>query len=140
MMLHLIQITRVSIYLLSHVEHLLINKVVFLWIWIPNEQRISFRWFFQHTIPIIIPKYIRDCVQFTMKDGDAQQRNEILYTLLSIFPNAKEGGCGWHIGQSYFVILTISIAVDRLLITNSLSIVYCHSLSRLESSCAWRDV
>ena len=108
------------------------KQVVFLLIWIPNEQKISFIWVFQHAIPILIPKYIRDRVQFTMKDGDAQQKNEILYTLLSIFPNAKEGGCGWHIGQSYFIILTIITDVDRLLITHSLSIVYCHSPSRLE--------
>ena len=74
------------------------KHVVFLWIWIPNEQRISFRWVFQHAIPILIPKYIRDRVQFIMKDGDPQQRNEILLTLFNIFPNAKEGGCGWHIG------------------------------------------
>ena len=36
-----------------------------------------------------------------MKDGDAQQRNEILRAMDGIFLNAIEGGCGWHIGK-YF--------------------------------------
>ncbi len=34
-----------------------------------------------------------------MKDGDAQQQNEILRSIEGIFPNAIEGGCGWHIGK-----------------------------------------
>ena len=78
------------------------KQVVFLYIWIPNEQRISFRWCFQHAIPNLIPQYIRERVLFIMKDGDPQQRNEILYALLSVFPNAKEGGCGWHIGTIHY--------------------------------------
>lgn len=81
------------------------KQVIFLWIFIPNEQRISFRWVFQHAIPNLIPQWIRDRVLFIMKDGDPQQRNEILYSLLRIFPKAKEGGCGWHIGQYLFILL-----------------------------------
>jgi len=34
-----------------------------------------------------------------MKDGDPQQRNEIIIAMIKIFPNAKEGGCGFHIGK-----------------------------------------
>lgn len=34
-----------------------------------------------------------------MKDGDAQQRNEILRSLRGVFPNMSEGSCGWHIGK-----------------------------------------
>ena len=41
-----------------------------------------------------------DRVRFIMKDGDPQQRNEIIRALMEVFPNAKEGGCGWHIGES----------------------------------------
>ncbi len=37
-----------------------------------------------------------------MKDGDAQQQNEILKALKEVFPNAVEGGCGWHIGELMF--------------------------------------
>ena len=73
------------------------KQVIFLWFWIPNEQRISFRWVFQHAIPILIPKCLRERVKFIMKDGDPQQRNEVIYALQSVFPNAIEGGCGWHI-------------------------------------------
>ena len=70
-----------------------INKqVVFMWVWIPNEQRISFRWVFQHAVPKLIPKWLRNRVRFIMKDGDPQQRNEIIQSLLSIFVNAIEGG------------------------------------------------
>ncbi len=32
-----------------------------------------------------------------MKDGDNQQRKEVLMALIEIFPNAIEGGCGHHI-------------------------------------------
>ena len=75
-----------------------INKqVVFLWIWIPNQQRFSFRWVFQHALNILIPKFHRDRVRFIMKDGDNQQRNEVLMALKQIFPNALEGGCGYHV-------------------------------------------
>lgn len=74
------------------------KQVVFLWIWIPNEQRFGYRWVFQHVIPILIPKIFRDRVRMIMKDGCPQQRNEILRSLIAIFPNATEAGCGWHIG------------------------------------------
>lgn len=72
-----------------------------MWVWIPNEQQISFRWVFQHAVPKLIPKWLRNRVRFIMKDGDPQQRNEIIQSLLSIFVNAIEGGCGWHIGKSF---------------------------------------
>ena len=65
----------------------------------PNEQRFSFRWVFQFAIPTLIPQWIRDRVIFIMKDGDPQQRNEILYSMINIFPNVSEGSCGFHIGM-----------------------------------------
>ncbi|KAL7529904.1 hypothetical protein ACHAXR_003219, partial [Thalassiosira sp. AJA248-18] len=73
------------------------RQALFLWIWIPNEQRFSFRWVFQHAIPILIPACHRNRVKFIMKDGDTQQRNEIIGALKNVFPNAVEGGCGYHI-------------------------------------------
>ena len=45
----------------------------------------------------MIPKKHRERVKFVMKDGDPQQRNEIIGALMNIFPNAIEGGCGYHI-------------------------------------------
>ena len=75
------------------------KQVVFMWIWIPNQQRFSFRWVFQHAIPNLIPEWLRRRVKFIMKDGDPQQRNEIIMAMNKIFPNAKEGGCGFHIGK-----------------------------------------
>ncbi len=77
------------------------KQVIFLWIWIPNEQRFSFRWVFHHAIPTLIPLSIREKVKFIMKDGDPQQRNEILKSLKTIFTNAGEGSCGWHIGMFF---------------------------------------
>ena len=75
-----------------------VNKqVVFMFVWIPNEQRISFRWVFSHAISQLVPAWLRSRVKFIMKDGDPQQRNEILIALQSVFTNAIEGGCGWHI-------------------------------------------
>ena len=75
------------------------RQVVFMWVWIPNEQRMSFRWVFQLAIPKLLPAHARRRVRFIMKDGDPQQRNELLSVLLPLFPNAREGSCGWHIGE-----------------------------------------
>ena len=74
------------------------RQVVFLWVWIPNEQRISFRWVFHIAIPKLLPESARKRVRLLMKDGDPQQRNEILSVIIDLFPGAREGGCGWHIG------------------------------------------
>jgi len=69
-------------HLLTFSCRLSVNKqVVFLWIWIPNQQRSSFRWVFQHVLPILIPRFHRYRVKMIMKDGDPQQRNEILISL-----------------------------------------------------------
>jgi len=73
------------------------KQLVFLWIWIPNQQRSSFRWVFQHAIPILIPKHHRERVTLIMKDGDPQQRNEILLALKNVFPNTREATCGYHV-------------------------------------------
>ena len=76
------------------------KQVVFLWLWMPNQQRFSFRWVFQHAIPNLIPKWLRDRVTFIMKDGDAQQHNEIKQALRNVFVNAQDGNCGFHIGKT----------------------------------------
>ena len=73
------------------------KQVIFLWIWIPNQQRFSFRWVFQHAIPILISSAHRSRVRFIMKDGDPQQRNEVIGSLMTVFTHAIEGGCGFHI-------------------------------------------
>lgn len=79
------------------------RQLVFLWIWIPNQQRSSFRWVFQHALPILIPRFHRYRVKMIMKDGDFQQRNEILISLRDIFPNTVEAGCGYHIVQNSYI-------------------------------------
>ena len=76
------------------------KQVVFLWVWIPNQQRFSFRWVFQHAIPNLIPAWLCKRVKLIMKDGDPQQRNEIIGALIKIFTNAIEGACGYHIGET----------------------------------------
>ena len=73
------------------------KHVVLMWVWIPYEQRYSFRWVFQAALSPLISNHLRERVKFVMKDGDLQARNELLVSLKSVFPNAKEGGCGWHI-------------------------------------------
>ena len=87
------------------------KQVVFMWIWLPNKKRFSFRWVFQFAILNLIPLWLRERVTFLMKDGDPQQRNEILYSMIDFFPNAKEGGCGFHIG-TYFNLLRICLCVN----------------------------
>ena len=73
------------------------KQVVFLWVFIPYQQRFSFRWVFQEAIPTLLPKWLRDRVVFIMKDADAQQRNEILASFKTVFVNASEGTCGFHV-------------------------------------------
>ena len=68
-----------------------------MWIFIPNQQRFSFRWVFKEALPKLVPKWLRECVLFFMKDGDPQQRNEILSAMKSVFLNASEGTCGYHV-------------------------------------------
>lgn len=73
------------------------RQVVFLWVWMPNQRRYSFRWVFQHAVTNLIAKIHLLRVKFFMKDGDPQQHNEIVAAIRSIFRNAGVGGCGWHI-------------------------------------------
>ena len=80
------------------------RQLVFLWIWIPNQQRSSFRWVFQHALPILIPSFHRYRVKMIMKDNDFQQRNEILISLRNIFPNTLEAGCGYHIVEGSYTV------------------------------------
>ena len=56
-------------HLLTFSSHLSIGKqIVWLWVFIPNQQRFSFRWVFQEAIPTLVPKWLRDRVVFFMKD------------------------------------------------------------------------
>merc|ERR1711966_366526 len=73
------------------------KQVVFLWIWISNEQRMSFCWVFQHALSSLLPLHACPRVRPIMKDGDLQQRNEVMLAMLALFPNAKEASCGYHI-------------------------------------------
>jgi len=73
------------------------KQVMWMWIFIPNQQRFSFRWVFQEAIPVLLPKWLRDRVVFFMKDGDQQQRNEILGAMTNVFVNAVEGTSGFHV-------------------------------------------
>ena len=61
------------------------KQVVFMWVFIPNQQRFSFRWVFQEAIPTLLPKWLRDRVVFIMKDADPHQRNEILASFKTQF-------------------------------------------------------
>ncbi len=73
------------------------KQIVRMWIFIPNQQRFSFRWVFKEALPKLVPKWLMERVLFFMKDGDPQQRNEILSAMKSVFVNASEGTCGYHV-------------------------------------------
>ena len=83
-----------------------------MWLWIPNEQRLSFRWVFQHAIPILLPRHACLRVRMVMKDGDPQQRNELMAVIAKVFPNATEASCGWHIGVSSLTMITTVLFHD----------------------------
>jgi hypothetical protein len=73
------------------------KQIVWMWIFIPNQQRFGFRWVFKEALPKLGPKWLRECVLFFMKDGDPQQCNEILSAMKHVFVNASEGTCGFHL-------------------------------------------
>ena len=75
------------------------KQVIFLWVFVPNEQQFSFWWVFQFVIPTLIQKCTCDCVIFIMKDRDHQPRNLIFSYVIKIFPNASGGSCGFYIGM-----------------------------------------
>jgi hypothetical protein len=54
------------------------KQIVWMWIFIPNQQRFSFRWVFKEALSKLVPKWLMERVLFFMTDGDPQQRNEIL--------------------------------------------------------------
>ena len=65
------------------------KQVVFMWIFIPKQQRFSFRWVFQEAITTLIPKWLCDLVMFFMKDADPQQRNELFWAMVNVFVDAR---------------------------------------------------
>jgi hypothetical protein len=68
-----------------------------MWIFILNQQKFSFRWVFKEALPKLVPKWLMERVLLFMKDGDPQQRNEILLAMKMVFVNACEGTCGYQI-------------------------------------------
>jgi hypothetical protein len=85
-------------HLLTFSSCLFIGKQIgWMWIFIPNQQRFSFRWVLKEALPKLVPRWLRERVLFFMKDGDPQQRNEILSAMNSVFVNASEGTCGFHV-------------------------------------------
>jgi hypothetical protein len=60
-------------HLLTFSSHLSIGKQIgWMWIFIPNQQRFSFRWVFKEALPKLVLRWLRECVLFFMKDGDPQ--------------------------------------------------------------------
>jgi hypothetical protein len=85
-------------HLLTFSSHLSIGKqIVWMWIFIPNQQRFSCRWVFKEALPKLVPKWLSERVLFFMNDGDPQQSNKILSAMKSVFVNASEGTCGFHV-------------------------------------------
>ncbi len=85
-------------HLLTFSSRLSIGKqIVWMRIFIPNQQRFSFRWVFLEAFPKLVSKWLMECVLFFMKDGDPQQRNEILSAMKTVFVNASERTCGYHV-------------------------------------------
>jgi hypothetical protein len=52
---------------------------------------------FSEAFPKLVPKWLMERVLFFMKDGDPQQRNKILSAMKTVFVNASEGTCGYHV-------------------------------------------
>jgi hypothetical protein len=52
---------------------------------------------FKEALPKLVPKWLTERVLFFMKDDDPQQHNEILSAMKSVFFNASEGTCGYHV-------------------------------------------
>jgi hypothetical protein len=76
-------------------RHSIGKQIVWMWIFIPNQQRFSFRWVFKEVFLRLVPKWLSERVLFFMKDGDPQQCNEILSAMKTVFVNASKGTCGY---------------------------------------------
>ncbi len=48
-----------------------------------------------------------------MKDGDAQQHDEVLRALKEVFPNAIERECGWNIGKLIIFFLNWFVVISK---------------------------
>ena len=85
-------------HLLTFSSWLLIGKqIVWLWIFMPSQQRFSFWWVFKEAIPSLIPDWLRWHVLFLMKDANPQQSNEIQSAMKNIFIYASKGTCEYHL-------------------------------------------
>ena len=73
------------------------RQVVFLRVWLPDQKRCSFRWVFKHVLLTLVPKECFQRTRLVMSDGDRQQQAEIELAIKEYMPNARLGGCGWHI-------------------------------------------
>ena len=73
------------------------RQVVFLRVWLPDQKRYSFRWLFQHVLAGLVPRDVFHQTRLVMGDGDRQQQAEIEAAIEEYMPNARFGGCGWHI-------------------------------------------
>jgi hypothetical protein len=73
------------------------KQVVFMRMWLPNEQKSTFRLVFGYMVRQLLPPDALGRVRVIMADGDPQQKEEILNSFKFVFPNAVFGGCGWHI-------------------------------------------
>jgi hypothetical protein len=73
------------------------KQVVFLWVWLPNQKRFSFRWVFKFVLTSIFDPHAFRRMQLVMVDGDPQQRSELSKVIMDYMPDAMDGDYGWQI-------------------------------------------
>jgi MULE transposase domain len=73
------------------------KQVIFLKVWIPNQNQFSFRWVFKFVLKSLIPETTLTRVRVFMVDGDPQQRNELVKAMMEFMANAIVQSCAWHI-------------------------------------------
>ena len=73
------------------------KQVIFLKVWLPNQKKSSFRWVFKFVLTSMIPPECFKRTTLVMVDGDQQQRDQLVSSMLEFMPNAIDGTCAWHL-------------------------------------------
>jgi hypothetical protein len=73
------------------------KQVIFLKVWLPNQKKLSFRWVFKFVLTSMIPPECFKRTRLVMVDGDQQQRDQLVLSMLDFMPNAIDGTCAWHL-------------------------------------------
>jgi hypothetical protein len=102
------------------------KQVIFLKVWLPNQKKSSFCWVFKFVLTSMIPPECFKRTRLVMVDGDQQQPDQLVISMLKFMPNAIDGTCAWHL-------------INQGLIKRSLSKGFIKDLAKQENYSLFLD-